>query len=106
MAVGFKTALGNNGNATSGTALAITTTAAVAVGDLVVVRWAADNLSATTPTCTITDSGGNTYTNLYQGAANATAGSGIAGGMAVTVATNVVASGGTITMTLSGAVTA
>lgn len=103
---GFKTNLGNNGNSTSGTTLAITTTAAIAVGDLVVVRWAADNLSATTPTGTITDSGSNTYTaHAYRGQ-NATGAAGVVGGIAVTKATAIVALGGTITLTLSGAVTA
>ena len=101
----FKTALGNNGNSTSGTTLAITTTAAIEIGDLVVVRWASDNLNATTPTATCAD-GGNTYTVLRQGAVNATAASGVAGGMLATKATVARASGLTITLTLSGAVTA
>lgn len=106
MSVLFKTALGNNGNAASGTTLAITTTAAIAINDLVVVRWAADNLSATTPTGAVTDSGGNTYTAHAFRGNNATAAAGIVGGIAATKATAVVALGGTITLTLSGAVTA
>jgi hypothetical protein len=100
----FKTALGNNFNNVSGNTLVITTTAAIAIGDLVVVRWAADNLSATTPTATCADSGGNTYTVLRQAAANATAAAGIAGGMLSSLATAAVASGGTITLTFSGAI--
>ena len=102
----FKTALGSNRNVTSGTTLVITTTAAIAIGDLVVVRAAADNLSATTPTFTCTDSGGNTYTTRAQAAVSATAGNGVAGGVMATKATAAVAAGGTITVTLSGAVTA
>jgi hypothetical protein len=102
----FKTALGNNGNTTSGTTLVITTTAPIAVGDLVVVRVSADNLSATTPTFTCADSGTNTYTVAAQAAVNATAAAGVAGAIMATKATTAIATGGTITVTLSGAVTA
>jgi hypothetical protein len=101
--VSFKTALGSNFNNTSGTSLVITTTAAIAVDDLVVVRWAADNLTATTPTATCAD-GGNTYSVLIQGGVNATAAAGCVGGILVTKATVARASGSSITLTLSGAV--
>lgn len=104
MAVLFKTALGNNFNNTSGTTLVITTTAAIDIDDLVVVRWASDNLSATTPTATCSD-GSNTYTLIRQAAVNATAAAGVAGGMLVTKATVAKASGSTITLTFSGAIT-
>ncbi len=106
MTAAFKTALGNNGNSTSGTTLVITTTAAIAVGDIVVVRWAADNLSASTPTGTVTDTGGNSYTAHAFRGNNATAASGVVGGINVCQATVAVASGQSITLTLSGAVTA
>lgn len=102
---GFKLALGNSGNAVSGNTLAVITAGEIAIGDLVVVRWAADNLSATTPTVTITD-GGNTYTVLRQAAVNATPAAGVAGGMLATKATVARPSGITITLTFSGAVTA
>jgi hypothetical protein len=102
----FKAALGNSGNVVNGTSLVISTIAPIAVGDLVVVRVAADNLSATTPTISCTDSGGNSYTShAFQGQ-NATAALGVVGGILATKATNAVAIGGTITITLSGSVIA
>ena len=102
----FKASLGNRAETVSGTTVAITTVAAIAVDDLVVVRVAADNLNASTPTFTCADSGGNTYTTHRQGALNATAAAGIAGAIMATRASNAVAAGGTITVTLSGAVAA
>ena len=103
MAVAFKAALGSGLSTSSGTTIVITTTAAIAIDDLVVVRWASDNLNATTPTATCAD-GGNTYTVLRQGAVNASAAAGVAGGMFATKATVARGSGSTITVTLSGAV--
>jgi hypothetical protein len=103
MAVAFKTALGTGQATSSGTTIVITTTAAIDIGDLVVVRWASDNLNATTPTATCAD-GGNTYTVLRQGAVNATAAAGVAGGMLVSKATVARPSSSTITVTLSGSV--
>jgi hypothetical protein len=98
----FKSALGNAAATTAADTLVLTTTAAIAVGDLVVVRWAADNATATTPTATsVTDSGGNTYTDHAFRGNNATANAGIVGGILATKATSAVASGGTITLTLS-----
>jgi hypothetical protein len=101
---GFKAALGNSFNNTSGSTLTLATTAAIAVGDLVVVRWAADNLSATTPTATFSDGTANSYTVQRQAAGNATAAAGIAGGILTCLAAATVASGATVTLTLSGAV--
>lgn len=103
---GFKFDLGNNVATTSGTTVVITTTNPIAVGDLVVVRVAADNLNATTPTFTCADSGSNSYTTHRQGAVNATAAAGVAGAIMCSLATNAVAAGGTITVTCSGAVAA
>ena len=103
MAVAFKTSLGNGLATASGTTIAITTTAAIAIGDLVVVRWASDNLNATTPTATCAD-GGNTYTVLRQAAVNATAAAGVAGGMLASKATVARPTSSTITVTLSGSV--
>lgn len=103
---GFKASLGTQVATASGTTLAITTTAPIAVNDLVVVRVAADNLSATTPTFTCADSGANTYTTHRQGAVNATAAAGVAGAIMCSKATTAIATGGTITVTLSGAVAA
>jgi hypothetical protein len=102
----FKTALGGAGSASSGTTLVITTTANIDADDLVVVRVAGDNLSATTPTITCTDSGGNTYTSHAFDGQNATAAAGCVGAILATRATSSVASGGTITITFSGAITA
>ena len=103
MPVAPKAALGTGLATASGTTIVITTTAAIDIGDLVVVRWASDNLNATTPTATCAD-GGNTYTVLRQGAVNATAAAGVAGGMLASKATVARPSGSTITVTLSGAV--
>lgn len=104
---GFKAALGNNGNAVSGTSLVITTTAAIAVGDLVVVRVAADNLTVSTPTIAVSDSGGNTYTqHRYQGNNGTGAALGVVSALLATKATTAIAAGGTITVTLGTAVTA
>jgi hypothetical protein len=102
--VAFKSALGNNANNVSGTTLVITTTNPIAIGDFVVVRVAADNTSATAPTFTCADSGGNTYTNQIANVnGTSTAGSGVAGAILTRVATAAVATGGTITVTLSPA---
>lgn len=104
---GFKTALGNNGNAASGTTLVITTTAPIAVNDLVVVRVACDNLTVSTPTIAVADSGGNTYTqHRYQGNNGTGAATGVVSALLATKATAAVATGGTITVTLGTAVTA
>lgn len=100
----FKSSLGSATSTTSGSTIAITTTNPIAVGDLVVVRVASDNLSATTPTFTAADSGGNTYTTHRQQAQNATAAAGAANAIIATKATAAIAAGGTITVTLSGAV--
>lgn len=101
VAVGFKAALGNAAGTTGATTLVITTTAAIAIGDLVVVRVASDNLSATTPTVAATDSGGNTYTSRAFQGVNATAAAGVVGAILATKATAAVASGGTITLTFT-----
>ena len=99
---GFKASLGNAAATSAAGTLVITTTATIDIGDLVVVRWAADNASATTPTATsVTDSGGNTYTNHAFRGNNATANAGVVGGILASLATVAVVAGGTITLTLS-----
>ena len=106
-AVGYKTALGTTTNNTSASTLVITTTAAIAIGDLVVVRVASSNQTATTPTFTCADSGGNTYTtHAERSSGHATANAGVIGGVMATKATSAVAAGGTITITLSVATAA
>jgi hypothetical protein len=102
---GFKTSLGTSTGTVSGNTLVITTTAAIAVGDLIVVRAAADHLSATTPTFTIVDAG-NTYTAYVQTATNATAAAGVAGVIFVAKATTAIAAGNQLQITLSGSVSA
>ena len=104
MAVAFKTALGSGVATSSGTTITITTTAAIAVDDLVVVRWASDNLNATTPTATCSIGGVQNMTLVRQGAVNATAAAGVAGGMLVVKSSGVRATGTNIVVTLSGAV--
>jgi hypothetical protein len=102
--IAFKANLGNNVAAAGGsTSLVITTTAAIAVDDLIVVRVAADNLNATTPTFTCTDSGNNVYTTHAQRATNATAASGVAGAIMCAYASTAISTGGTITVVLSSA---
>jgi hypothetical protein len=103
--VTFDSSLGSAFNNTSGTTLAITTTANIDIGDLVVVRWASDNLSATTPTATCADGSANSYVVQRQAAGNATAAAGIAGGILTCLATVARPSGSTITLTFSGAIT-
>ena len=103
MAVAYKTYLGSGSATSSGTTVSITTTAAIAVDDLVVVRVASDNLNATTPTFTCVD-GGNTYTVQRQGAVNATAAAGVAGAILTSRATVARPIGSLITITLSGSV--
>lgn len=107
MAVAFVADVGGANNKTSGTTLATTVTSNVAVGTLLMVFVSADNLSATTPTFTFSDSAGNTYTTLVQKATNATAASGIAGAIGATLVSAPLTGGSsTVTVTLSGAVTA
>jgi uncharacterized delta-60 repeat protein len=96
--------LGIGQSTTSSTTVVITTNATVPVGDFIVVNVASDNLSATTPTFTATDSAGNTYTTQVQGARNASANAGVAGAIITAPVTTELASGGTITVTCSGAV--
>ena len=103
MPVAFKASLGSGVATSSGTTITITTTANIDVDDLVVVRAAADNLNATTPTFTCAD-GGNTYTTTVQLARNATAAAGVAGAVMCTKATTAKPAGSTITVILSGAV--
>jgi hypothetical protein len=96
--------LGTAASTTSATTLVITTGAAATVGQFIVVHVAADNASATTPTFTAADSAGNTYTTRVQGAVNASANAGVAGAIITAPVTSELASGGTITITLSTAV--
>ena len=104
MAIAFGRALGTAVLNTSGTTLVITTSATATVGEWIIVRVAADNLSATTPTFTCADSASNTYTVDRQDARVATAAAGIAGAVISAPVTTQLTSGGTITITLSGAV--
>jgi hypothetical protein len=99
--VGFKASQGTQVATTAAATLVITTLSRIDVGDLVVVRVASDNASATTPTFTCSDSASNTYTTHRQGAVNATAAAGVAGAIMCSKATTAVPVGGTITVTLS-----
>lgn len=75
-------------------------------GNLLVVNLAFDNLSATTPTATFSDSKGNTYTTISQSATNASASAGVGGAIGVSYLSTALASGDTVTATLSSAVDA
>ena len=104
MAVAWKAVVGAVSQTGSSTTLAIPVNTGIDIGDLVVVRWASDNLSATTPTATANDGSSNVYTVLRQGAVNATAAAGVAGGILVCKAIASRPAGNNITLTLSGAV--
>jgi len=107
MAVAFKASLGFGADTLTGNVIGIATTAPIAVGDLVVVRFAADQLSASTPTFTVTDAAGNAYiTHQQLWKHTSVAADGIAGGLAATKATAAMATGQSIIVTLSGAVAA
>jgi hypothetical protein len=89
-------------NETSGTDVALNYNYGQ-VGNLVVVTVTADNTNTTTPTITVSDAGGNTYTQVAFIGQNASSNAGVVGAMFYTVATTTT---GTITATLSAAKTA
>lgn len=108
---GYKGAIGNGGSNAGGTSLVVTTTGGVGanVGDLVIVRVAADNLSATTPTITVADGasgGSNTYTQIAFAGVNATAAAGCVGAIFASKIARALPAGNTITVTFSGSITA
>ena len=90
--------------AVAGTTLLINLTTPIAVDDMIIVRVAADNLSATTPTMTVSDPSGNTYSQVAFAGINATAAAGVVGGLFACTATSAVAAGQNITVTFSGSV--
>ena len=106
MAVLPKYFLGSAAGTASSTTIPIATTNQADLGDLIVVRAACDNLSATTPTFTCVDLVGNTYTTVVQKAHNATAGAGAAVAIMVTKVTVALPAASTITVVLSAAVAA
>lgn len=73
-------------------------------GTLVVVFVAADNLSATTPTVSVTDASGNTYTQIGFRGQNASAAAGIVTALFYSILTYDVPSPGQVTVTFSGAI--
>lgn len=111
MALADGGAIGTNNTKTSGTTLAITTTASCAVGDIIVVQHVTDNSVTTvgvTSTHTgVTDSAGNTYTKVNEVTYSAgSASDGCTLSVWRTVVTSALASGGTITCTRSGSIAA
>lgn len=104
MPAAFGSYLGTGASTSSGTSLTWTTTGAINVGDLVIIRVGSDNASATTPTFTCSDGSANVYTNQRQGAVNATAAAGVAGAIFTCKATVARSIGTTMTITLSNAV--
>lgn len=106
MAVAFVANRGTASNKTSGSTISLSPTGNISVGNLLIVAVAADNLSATTPTFTFSDSKSNTWTTEAQGAVNATAAAGASGAIGVCYITAQITTTDTITVTLSGAVTA
>lgn len=100
----FPTRIGANSSNLSGTSLAITLTDAVAVGDILLVYVATDNLSATTPTFTIADVANNSFVSLAQAARNATGAAGVAAGLFYLACRNPIAAATVVTITMSGAV--
>lgn len=109
MAVAFRGTVATGSSQNSSVNMSLGTTQfALNVGDLVVVCWSADNLSATTPTVNaFTDISGNAYTNHVHRGQNATAAAGVVGGILACKLTNTINSGSSLgSMILSGAVTA
>lgn len=107
MPVLFGGSLGSNTNKTTGTTVTLTTGAAVPVGALVVVIWAADNLTATTPTLSsVTDTKGNTYSVIANvGSGTATANAGQVAAIAVSRITTALTNTDTISAVASSAST-
>lgn len=106
-----KTDIGNAANTTSAASVAVTTTAAVAVGETIFVRIACDNSTASPagdpPTLGVSDSAGNVYTqqaisNADPGAAAA----GITSALFTAPCTVALGVGGTITVSFSPNTTA
>lgn len=107
MAITFGAALGSNTNKTTGTTVTATTGAAVPVGATVIVVWAADNLSATTPTLSsVTDTKTNTYTVIANvGSGSATAAAGQVAAIAISKITTALTATDTISAVASSAST-
>lgn len=111
MTIAFKnTTITGAANKTSQTSLAVTLAAALAVGDAHFVWLACDNsgTSGAKPTCSVTDSGGNTYTlikdqNRTQAGA---AKDGVYVALFGSIITTNVAAGGTVTISFSPATAA
>jgi hypothetical protein len=104
-ASGFRRAVGNAVSTTSGNTLVITTTAPILINELLVIRVAADNLSATTPTITATMGAGDAITSQAFRGQNATGAGGIVGAILARRDTGKhYPTGTTITITFSGAI--
>ena len=106
MAIALKGASGGGFSAASSTTLSVTNNlTAVAVGDLIVINVAADNLSATTPTVTASDGTANVYTTVIQ-KGQGSSGAGVVGALICCRATVARATGAATTLTFSGAIVA
>lgn len=102
-------AIGDAWDFTSDTEITFNTTATVPAGGLLVVEVAADNLGTgtTTPSPTMTITGGGlTWTQRFDRGSGSAAGSGVVGSLHTAPAPAGLASGTTLTCTLSGAVAA
>lgn len=102
--------LGAQGNKTSGTNnLVITTSATAEAGNVIVVLVAGSNLQNTngdTTGITIADSAGNSYSRAAEHTnGNGASGEGVTTGIYYAIAGTTLASGGTITVTTSNAIT-
>lgn len=102
----FKNYVAQGWNNVNSTTLVLTTSQQVDIGDTVFVAIATDNLTANTPMPAVTDSAGNSWSMYCVGGVGATAGTGVIGAIVATIATKTIPSGGTITITLDGSVTA
>lgn len=96
-------ALGSAQNRDGTSTVALTVGTAVPIGGTVVVWVASDNINDTQPTFSATDTKGNTYTQVAQGARNGTLMAGISGGMLIAPVTSALTTSDTITVTLSPA---
>lgn len=104
MAVSYVGSIGGSISKTSSNVISNVTGVTIPIGRLIVAFAVSDNLSATTPTFTFSDSKSNTWTTVSQNATNATAAAGVAAAIGVCYVTTQIASTDSITVTLSGTV--
>lgn len=107
MATSYGTEFGSNTSTTSGSTLSVTTTNSLPAGRFIIAFAVFDNLSATTPTATFSDAGGaGEWTTIAEKCTNATASAGVGGAVGLGFFPSGLAISSTVTVTLSGSVSA